>query len=107
MPVMPGIEACAAIRARSPNCQVLILTVSEREPDLYDSLRVGAAGYLLKDAPPEELIAAAHSSCYSMALSNGLAQAGTPATTLDMSRSIASRIAIEASVIASAARAAA
>ncbi|MFC7343950.1 OsmC family protein [Saccharopolyspora griseoalba] len=32
---------------------------------------------------PEELIAAAHSSCYSMALSNGLAQAGTPPTKLD------------------------
>ena len=32
---------------------------------------------------PEELIAAAHSSCFSMALSNGLAQAGTPATSLD------------------------
>lgn len=32
---------------------------------------------------PEELIAAAHSSCYSMALSNGLAQAGTPPTALD------------------------
>ena len=32
---------------------------------------------------PEELIAAAHSSCFSMALSNGLAKAGTPATSLD------------------------
>ncbi len=32
---------------------------------------------------PEELIAAAHSTCFSMALSNGLAQAGTPPTTLD------------------------
>ncbi len=32
---------------------------------------------------PEELIAAAHSSCFSMALSNGLAKAGTPATALD------------------------
>ena len=34
---------------------------------------------------PEELIAAAHASCFSMALSNGLAKAGTPATTLDTS----------------------
>ncbi|WP_406830726.1 OsmC family protein [Pedococcus sp. KACC 23699] len=32
---------------------------------------------------PEELIAAAHSTCFSMALSHGLAQAGTPATTID------------------------
>ena len=58
MPVMPGIEACAAIRARSPKCQVLILTVSEQEPDLYASLRVGAAGYLLKDMAPNELVEA-------------------------------------------------
>jgi osmotically inducible protein OsmC len=34
---------------------------------------------------PEELIAAAHASCFSMALSNGLAKAGTPATSLDTS----------------------
>jgi len=37
---------------------VLILTVSEREPDLYAALRVGAAGYLLKDMPPNELVEA-------------------------------------------------
>lgn len=37
---------------------------------------------------PEELIAAAHSTCYSMALSNGLAKAGTPPTTLDTSATV-------------------
>ena len=37
---------------------------------------------------PEELIAAAHSSCFSMALSNGLAKAGTPATALDTSADV-------------------
>ena len=37
---------------------------------------------------PEELIAAAHSSCFSMALSNGLAKAGTPATSLDTSAAV-------------------
>ena len=36
----------------------MILTVSEQEPDLYASLRVGAAGYLLKDIAPGELIEA-------------------------------------------------
>jgi DNA-binding NarL/FixJ family response regulator len=35
-----------------------VLTVSEEEPDLYAALRVGAAGYLLKDMPPDELIEA-------------------------------------------------
>ncbi|GEP36163.1 peroxiredoxin [Nocardioides szechwanensis] len=37
---------------------------------------------------PEELIAAAHSSCFSMALSNGLAKAGTPPTALDTSAEV-------------------
>ena len=37
---------------------------------------------------PEELIAAAHSSCFSMALSNGLAKAGTPPTSLDTSAEV-------------------
>lgn len=37
---------------------------------------------------PEELIAAAHSACFSMAFSNGLAKAGTPATTLDTSAEV-------------------
>jgi len=58
MPVMRGIEACAAIRERCPDTEVMILTVSEQEPDLYASLRVGAAGYLLKDIAPAQLIEA-------------------------------------------------
>jgi DNA-binding NarL/FixJ family response regulator len=58
MPGVGGIEACAAIRRRSPQTEVMILTVSEQEPDLYASLRVGAAGYLLKDIAPAELIEA-------------------------------------------------
>ena len=37
---------------------------------------------------PEELIAAAHSSCFSMALSNGLAKAGTPATSLEVTADV-------------------
>ena len=58
MPEMPGLEACAAIRERQPATSVLILTVSEEEPDLYKALRLGASGYLLKDMPPAELLEA-------------------------------------------------
>jgi DNA-binding NarL/FixJ family response regulator len=58
MPDVGGIEACAAIRARVPSVRVLILTVSEDELDLRAALRVGAAGYLLKDMPPAELVEA-------------------------------------------------
>jgi DNA-binding NarL/FixJ family response regulator len=56
MPAMRGIEACAAIRERCPGTEVMILTVSDQEPDLYAALRVGAAGYLLKDIAPSELV---------------------------------------------------
>jgi DNA-binding NarL/FixJ family response regulator len=58
MPGVGGIEACAALRARLPGLEVLILTVSENESDLYAALRVGAAGYLLKDMPPTDLVEA-------------------------------------------------
>jgi DNA-binding NarL/FixJ family response regulator len=58
MPELGGLEACAALRERQPELEVLILTVSERDEDLYSALRVGAAGYLLKDMPPRELVEA-------------------------------------------------
>jgi two-component system NarL family response regulator len=58
MPELPGLETCAALRERHPGIEVLILTVSERDDDLYAALRLGAAGYLLKDMPPGELVQA-------------------------------------------------
>jgi two-component system NarL family response regulator len=58
MPDLGGIEATAILRERHPELLVLILTVSEREEDLYAALRVGAAGYLLKDMPPRDLVEA-------------------------------------------------
>jgi DNA-binding NarL/FixJ family response regulator len=57
MPGVGGLEACARLRD-APGPEVLMLTVSEEEPDLYAALRVGAAGYLTKDMPPSELIEA-------------------------------------------------
>lgn len=57
MPEVDGLEACARLRERG-GPEVLMLTVSDEEPDLYAALRVGAAGYLTKDVPPAELIEA-------------------------------------------------
>jgi DNA-binding NarL/FixJ family response regulator len=57
MPEIGGLEACARLR-EGGGPEVLMLTVSEEEPDLYAALRVGAAGYLTKDVPPAELIEA-------------------------------------------------
>jgi two-component system NarL family response regulator len=58
MPDIGGVEACAAIRAQVPDVRVLMLTVSEDALDVRAALRVGASGYLLKDIPPGELVAA-------------------------------------------------
>lgn len=58
MPHVGGSEACAVIRNRLPATHVLVLTVSEEDHDLYTALRVGAVGYLLKDMPPADLVAA-------------------------------------------------
>jgi len=58
MPGLGGMEACALLRRRAPDSHVLMLTVSEHQNDLYAALRVGAAGYLLKDMPPADLIQA-------------------------------------------------
>jgi len=57
MPGVGGLEACAKLR-EDDGPEVLMLTVSDEEPDLYAALRVGAAGYLMKDMPPAELIEA-------------------------------------------------
>jgi DNA-binding NarL/FixJ family response regulator len=60
MPGVGGLEACAKLRGLGspPAPEVLMLTVSDEEPDLYAALRVGAAGYLTKDMPPADLIEA-------------------------------------------------
>ena len=58
MPDVGGLEACAAIRARLPEVRVLMLTVSEDALDVRAALSVGAAGYLLKHIPPEQLVEA-------------------------------------------------
>jgi DNA-binding NarL/FixJ family response regulator len=55
MPEGSGIGAIARIRAARPEIAVLVLTGSQDEEDLVESLRSGAAGYLLKDASVEEV----------------------------------------------------
>jgi two-component system NarL family response regulator len=56
MPVMNGVEAVIAIREQQPGARLLILTTYHGQEDIYRALRAGALGYLLKDAPAEELI---------------------------------------------------
>jgi DNA-binding NarL/FixJ family response regulator len=53
-----GFRAVSGITAKLPDTPVLVLTVSRSADDLFDALRSGAAGYLLKDMDPEDLVEA-------------------------------------------------
>ncbi|MFC6154478.1 response regulator [Nocardioides yefusunii] len=55
MPKLTGIEACKAIKEASPSVQVIMLTVSDEEVDLYEAVKGGAVGYLLKDSSIEDV----------------------------------------------------
>jgi two-component system, NarL family, nitrate/nitrite response regulator NarL len=55
MPVMNGIEAVRILRDRMPSIKIVVLTVSESEDYLFEAIRFGAHGYLLKDLRPEQL----------------------------------------------------
>jgi DNA-binding NarL/FixJ family response regulator len=58
MPVLDGIEATRRIVRARPATRVLILTTFGLDNYVYDALRAGASGFMLKDAPPEEIAAA-------------------------------------------------
>ena len=58
MPVLDGIEATRRIVTAQPSTRVLILTTFGLDTYVYDALRAGASGFMLKDAPPEEIAAA-------------------------------------------------
>jgi DNA-binding NarL/FixJ family response regulator len=58
MPVLDGIEATRRIISAQPGTKVLILTTFGLDSYVYDALRAGASGFMLKDAPPEEIAAA-------------------------------------------------
>ena len=58
MPELDGIEATRRIRADPASGRVLILTTFDLDEYVYGALRAGASGFLLKDAPPADLLAA-------------------------------------------------
>jgi DNA-binding NarL/FixJ family response regulator len=55
MPKHSGIEATRALRALLPNSKILMLTISDEESDLFEAIKVGASGYLLKEISIEEV----------------------------------------------------
>jgi DNA-binding NarL/FixJ family response regulator len=55
MPGGGGIEACQAIKEAAPHLKILMLTISDEEDDLYEAIKAGASGYLLKEISIEEV----------------------------------------------------
>ena len=55
MPKRSGIEACLSIKDVAPSAKIIMLTVSDEEADLYDAVKNGASGYLLKDSSIDEV----------------------------------------------------
>ena len=55
MPRSTGIEACQAIRDRVPAAKIVILTGSDEESDLFEAVRAGANGYVLKDVTGDQV----------------------------------------------------
>ena len=60
MPEMNGIEATIEIKRRYPEVRVLVMTMHKSKEYVQASLNAGADGYIVKEAAPEELLAAIH-----------------------------------------------
>ncbi len=60
MPELDGLEAARRILAADPAARILILTTFDLDEYIYEALKAGASGFVLKDDPPEQLIAAIH-----------------------------------------------
>ena len=55
MPVLDGAAATRRLHTTQPECRVIVLTTFDEDETVFDGLRAGAIGYLLKDAPTEKL----------------------------------------------------
>jgi len=58
MPIMNGVQATRIIRQQYPDVKVLVLTTYDSDEWVFDAIRAGAAGYLLKDSPRDVIIKA-------------------------------------------------
>ena len=62
MPVLDGVEATRRLHHEQPDSRVIVLTTFDDDEMVFDGLRAGALGYLLKDAPSEKLAEAIHAA---------------------------------------------
>ncbi|MCX5971395.1 MAG: response regulator transcription factor [Coprothermobacterota bacterium] len=58
MPVLDGVEATRRLKESHPECKVIALTTFDDDETVFDGLRAGAVGYLLKDVPSDTLVEA-------------------------------------------------
>lgn len=58
MPKRGGIEACTSIKEVAPSAKIIMLTISDEEADLYEAIKAGATGYLLKEISTDEVATA-------------------------------------------------
>jgi len=58
MPRLSGLEACGSLKDAVPSARVIMLTISDDEGDLFEAIKAGASGYLLKEIPVDEVAAA-------------------------------------------------
>jgi len=63
MPEMNGIEATREIKGENPEARILIITSFAEDENVYQAIKAGALGYLLKDSSPQELIQAIKDVC--------------------------------------------
>ena len=68
MPELDGLEATKRILAADPGARILILTTFDLDEYVYEALRAGASGFVLKDDPPEQLLAAVRTVSHGDAL---------------------------------------
>ncbi|HZG92371.1 MAG TPA: response regulator transcription factor [Pseudonocardia sp.] len=85
MPGMDGVEATRQLTAGDSGARVLVLTTFDDEAGMFDAVRAGASGFLLKRAAPEELLAAVRA----VAAGEGLV---SPAMTLRLLRGFAAAV---------------
>jgi len=60
MPRLDGLAAARRLKEEMPYLRIVMLTVSETDEDLFEAIKVGAQGYLLKNVDPDQLVTAIH-----------------------------------------------
>ncbi|MDQ3933372.1 MAG: response regulator transcription factor [Actinomycetota bacterium] len=83
MPRMTGVQAAREIKSRCPDTSVILLSMHDEERYLYDGLKAGASGYVLKRAADEDLIEAVRSVASGRPFLSAITQTGVVKEWLD------------------------